>query len=58
MVVQHGRPVLLEDLSREDLGEQVRRVLVRRYVAHLDRARTAHLPHLELLAVNVAAVVV
>ena len=41
---------------REDLREQVRRIVVRRHVADDDLARAAHLPHLEELAIDVARV--
>ena len=45
--------MLLERLPREDLGEQVRRVVRSADVLHVDEAQPAQLPHLEELAVDV-----
>ena len=52
--VEHHLAVLLERLPLEDLGEEVRGVLVGRDVLHLHDAGTPHLAQLEELAVDVA----
>eukprot|EP00964_Phaeocystis_antarctica_P104617 scaffold69726_cov72-Phaeocystis_antarctica.AAC.1 len=45
--------MLLEELTGEYLGENVRRVVVGGHVAHLNLTRATHFTHLEQLAVDV-----
>ena len=52
--VEHHLAMLLERLPLEDLGEEVRGVLVGRDVLHLHDAGTPHLAQLEELAIDVA----
>eukprot|EP00964_Phaeocystis_antarctica_P019207 scaffold10603_cov40-Phaeocystis_antarctica.AAC.1 len=46
--IEHGATMLLEELTGEDLGENVRRVVVGGHVAHLNLTRAAHLPQRSL----------
>ena len=50
--VEHRGTMRLENLPAQDLGEQVRRVLVGRDVVHFDHASAAQLTHLEHFAVH------
>ena len=51
--VHHKGAVLLERYARENLGEEVGRVVLGRDVGHGDEVRAAKLPHLEELTVDV-----
>ena len=53
--IQDGRAaVTLEELSREDLGEDIRRVDLGRNMRDCHNAGAAHLAHLEKLTIDVA----
>ena len=45
--------VLLERYARENLGEEVGRIILGRDIGHGDKVRAAKLPHLEELTIDV-----
>ena len=54
--IEHGATMLLEELTREDFGKDVRRVVVCRHVAYANLSGAALLSHLEQLTVDVPRV--
>ena len=54
--IQDGAAVTLEELPREDLGEDIRRVDLGRNMRDRHDAGAAHLAHLEELTIDVARV--
>eukprot|EP00964_Phaeocystis_antarctica_P134590 scaffold98853_cov39-Phaeocystis_antarctica.AAC.1 len=54
--MEHGATMLLEELTREDFGKDVRRVVACRHVAYANLSGAALLSHLEQLTVDVPRV--
>ena len=54
--VHHATTVLLKLVTAEDLGEQIGRVVLGRYLLDDDDAGAAQLAHLEQLAIDVPCV--
>ena len=54
--VQDEFPVLVKELPRQDLGEDVGRIRLTGDVAHVDDACTTQLAHFEQLAIDVTRV--